>query len=286
MTELCQGPDLSPRVPRLKAPPGTTDTHFHLFGPESKYPYDPDREYTPPDATPQMARRHFDALGVQRVVAVQASVYKLDNRCQLDGVAEIGLPYRVVVTVPKETTDPELDALEERGVCGVRFIMAHGGGLPPEDLEFYADRMKELGWHLQLMVKPGHLIQLAPRLAKLSCPFVIDHMSMVKPGDGLQQPAFQALLRLIKLGHCWVKITGAYRLSENGPGYEDLAPFARALAEAAPRRLVWGSDWPHPAHKGVMPNDADLLDLLQTWIPDEAVRKQILVDNPAALYGF
>lgn len=286
MTDLRQGPDLSPRVPRLKAPPGTTDTHFHLFGPAAKYPYDPDREYTPPDATPQMARRHFDALGVERVVAVQASVYKLDNRCQLDGVAEIGLPYRAVVSVPKETTDAELDALEERGVCGVRFIMAHGGGLSPDDLEFYADRMKELGWHIQLMVKPGHLIQLAPRLAKLSCPFVIDHMSMVKPAEGLQQPAFQALLRLIRLGHCWVKITGAYRLSEQGPVYGDLSPFARALVEAAPRRLVWGSDWPHPAHKGKMPNDADLLDLLLDWIPDAGVRKQILVDNPAALYGF
>jgi predicted TIM-barrel fold metal-dependent hydrolase len=109
---------------------------------------------------------------------------------------------------------------------------------------------------------------------------------MVKPAEGLQQPAFQALLRLIKLGHCWVKISGAYRLSEQGPAYGDLAPFARALAEAAPRRLVWGSDWPHPAFKGKMPNDADLLDLLLDWIPDAGVCKQVLVDNPAALYGF
>jgi predicted TIM-barrel fold metal-dependent hydrolase len=286
MTELCQGPDSNTRVPRLKAPPGATDAHFHMFGPASRYPYADDREYTPPDATPQAARKLFDALGIQRVVAVQASVYKTDNRAQLEGAAAIGLPFRAVVTLPKETSDAELDRMDELGACGMRFILAHEGGLSPDDLEYYADRMKEIGWHIQLMVRPAHLIELGKRLERLSCSFVIDHMGMVKPGEGLTQPAFQILLNLLKTGHGWAKISGAYRLSEKYPNYDDLAPFVRALVATAPRRLVWGSDWPHPVFKGTMPNDADLLDVLLDWVPDAGVRQSILCDNPAALYGF
>jgi len=286
MTDLCQGPNPEVRKPRLAVPAGATDTHFHLFGPEARYPYAAGREYTPPDATAKDARRVFDTLGVQRCVVVQPSVLGTDNRCTLVQGAAIGIPMRAIVVVPRETTDAELDRLDGLGARGVRFILAHAGGLDPADLEFHADRMKELGWHIQLMVKPHHLVELEERLARLPCPIVIDHMTMVKPAEGLQQPAFQALLRLLRAGHAWVKFTGAYRLSEAQPYYSDLAPFARTLVTARPDRIVWGSDWPHAAFKGKMPNTTDLLDLLGEWAPDAPTRKRILVDNPAVLYGF
>ncbi len=286
MTELCQGPDPLVRKPKTAAPRNTTDTHFHLFGPAPHYPYVDEREYTPPDALPQSARAMFDTLGVGRVVVIQPSVYGTDNRCQLEKAAELGLPFRAVVVTGRDTPDAELARLHGLGARGMRFILAHIGGLPPDDLEFYADRMRELGWHIQLMVRPQHLLALEARLAKLSCPIVIDHMAMVKPEEGPQQPAFQALIGLLRGGNCWVKLTGAYRLSQQPPLYPDMAPLARALVEAAPDRLVWGTDWPNVHFKGKPPNAADLLDLLAGWVPDAAVRQRILVDNPAALYGF
>jgi predicted TIM-barrel fold metal-dependent hydrolase len=284
MTDLCQGPNPDVHKPRLAVPAGATDTHFHLF--EARYPYGAGREYTPPDATAQAARRVFDALGIQRCVVIQPSVYGSDNRAQLEMGAAIGLPMRAIVVVPRDISDAELDTMDELGARGVRFTLAHAGALDPADIEFYADRMKELGWHLQFMVKPHQLVELEERLAKLSCSIVIDHMAMVKPGEGLQQATFQALLRLMKMGHTWVKFTGAYRLSEAQPYYGDLAPFARTLVTARPDRIVWGSDWPHVAFKGKMPNTTDLLDLLGEWAPDANLRKRILVDNPAVLYGF
>ena len=286
MTDLCQGPNPDVRKPRLAVPAGATDTHFHLFGPEQRYPYAGGREYTSPDASAKDARRVFDTLGVQRCVVIQPSVYRTDNRCQLEQGAAIGLPMRAIVVVPRDIADAELDTMDELGARGVRFTLAHAGALDPADIEFYADRMKELGWHIQFMVKPDQLVELEERLARLSCSILIDHMAMVKPDEGLQQPAFQALLRLLKAGHAWVKFTGAYRLSSAQPSYGDLAPFARTLVTARPDRIVWGSDWPHVAFKGRMPNTTDLLDLLGDWAADAAIRKRILVDNPAVLYGF
>jgi predicted TIM-barrel fold metal-dependent hydrolase len=284
MTDLCQGPNPDVRKPRIEVPNGATDTHFHLFGPD--YPYADGREYTPPDARASEARRVFDTLGIERFVVIQPSVYGTDNACQLEQGAGIGLPMRAIVVVPRDISDGELERMDDLGVRGVRFTLAHAGALDPADIEFYAARMAELGWHLQFMVKPGQLVQLEPRLARLPCPVVIDHMTMPKPADGVEQPAFRALLRLIKAGHCWVKLTGAYRLSEAQPHYPDLAPFAQALVAARPDRVVWGSDWPHVAFKGRMPNTTDLMDLLADWVPDAANRKRVLVDNPATLYGF
>jgi predicted TIM-barrel fold metal-dependent hydrolase len=286
MTDLCQGPNPDVPKPRLAVPAGATDTHFHLFGPQTRYPYQAGREYTPPDASAETARRVFDVLGIQRCVVIQPSVYGADNRCQLEQGAAIGLPMRAIVVTARDISDTELDRLDELGARGVRFTLAHAGALDPADIEFYADRMKELGWHIQFMVKPHQLVELEARLARLSCSVVIDHMAMVKPAEGLAQPAFQALLRLVKAGHTWVKFTGAYRLSGQQPSYGELAPFSRTLVTARPDRIVWGSDWPHVALKGQMPNTTDLLDLLGDWASDAILRRRILVDNPAVLYGF
>lgn len=285
MIELCQGPDPHPRKPRIAMPPGATDTHFHLFGPSSEYPLVDVREYTPPLVTPAMARQLFDTLGIQRAVVIQPSVYGEDNRAQLVGAKDVGIPIRAVIVAGYETSDKELAKLHEQGARGLRFILAHPGGLPLSDLEPFAERIKDMGWHIQLLAKGSQLLELAPRIEKLACPAVIDHIGMIRPADGIQQPAFQAVLRLLNQGH-WVKLSGGYRLSQETPPYRDLIPYVQALVAAQPDRIVWASDWPHAFVKGQMPNTTDLVDLLGEWVPDAAMRRRILVDNPAVLYGF
>jgi len=283
--ELSQGPDPHPRKPRFKMPDGATDTHFHLFGPQNRYSLVTLREYTPQLITPTMARQLFDTLGIQRAVVIQPSVYGEDNRAQLEGAREIGIPTRAVIVARHDTSDKELVALHEQGARGLRYVLAHPGGLPLAELERWALRAKELGWHIQFLAKGPQLLEIAPRLEKLACPAVIDHIGMFKPSDGLHQPVFQAVLRLLRQGH-WVKLSGAYRLSAQAPPYIELKPYVARLVGARPDRLVWASDWPHVFIKTPMPNTTDLLDLLADWVPDEATRNRILVDNPAALYGF
>ena len=285
MSDLCQGPDPHPRKPHIAVPPGATDTHFHLFGDPARYPFVALREYTPPVITPAMARHVFDILGISRAVVIQPSVYGEDNRAQLEGAAEVGIPVRAVIVAPYSATDRELDKLHEQGARGLRYVLAHPGGLPLSDLERFANRVKDRDWHIQFLAKGPQLLELAPRIEKLSCPVVIDHMGMFRPADGIAQPAFQAVLRLLRLGH-WVKLSGAYRLSQEQPPYRDLIPYVQALVTERPDRIVWASDWPHAFLKGKMPNTTDLLDMLGDWIPDDAARRRVLVDNPAALYGF
>jgi predicted TIM-barrel fold metal-dependent hydrolase len=167
----------------------------------------------------------------------------------------------------------------------LRYVLAHPGGLPVSDLERWAERVKELGWHIQVLAKGDQLVELAPRLEALACPVVIDHIGMFRPEEGLGQPAFQAVRRLLRHGH-WVKLSGGYRLSRQAPPYRDLIPYVQDLVAARPDRIVWASDWPHAFLKTSMPNTTDLLDLLVDWVPDEKARNRILVDNPAQLYGF
>ncbi len=282
---LCQGPDPHPRKPHFKMPAGATDTHIHLFGSQSRYPLVDLREYTPQLITPALARQLFDTLGVQRAVVIQPSIYGEDNRAQLEGARDIGIPTRAVIVARHDTSDRDLMALHEQGARGLRYVLAHPGGLPLADLERWAARAKELGWHIQFLAKGQQLLEIAPRLEKLACPAVIDHIGMFKPGDGIDQPVFRAVLRLVQQGH-WVKLSGAYRLSEQAPPYPDLKPFVAKLLAARPDRLVWASDWPHVFIKTPMPDTTDLLDALADWVPDETTRNRILVDNPAALYGF
>jgi predicted TIM-barrel fold metal-dependent hydrolase len=283
--DLCQGPDPHPRRPRLKVPPGATDTHFHLFGPQDRYPLVRLREYTPPLITPEFARALFDTLGIQRAVVVQPSVYGEDNRAQLDGAKALGISTRAVIVAHYQTSDRALAQFHEQGARGLRFVLAHPGGIAVSDLERWAARLKELNWHIQFLVKAPQLLELLPRIEKLACPAVIDHIGMIRPDQGLDQPAFQAVLYLLAKGH-WVKLSGAYRLSQEAPPYPSLMPFVARLIEERPDRIVWASDWPHVFVKGLMPHTTDLLDLMLDWVPDDAARRRILVDNPAALYGF
>lgn len=286
MIEQCQGPNPNPELPRLKAPLGSTDSHFHILGPAERFPYVEGREYTPLDALPAACRHLFDTLGVTRAVLIQPSVYGADNSCMIEAATQLAIPARMIVVIPFETTDKELVRLHDAGARGVRFILAHQGGLPLSDLERFSARIKEMGWHIELLLRPNHLLELESRLAKLPTDFTIDHLGFVRPEEGLSQPAFQAMLRLITAGRCWVKFTGGYRLASTEAPFPDLIPFAEALVTARPDRILWGSDWPHVMVKGKIPNTTELFDLLLKWVPDEQARKKILVDNPAQLFGF
>jgi predicted TIM-barrel fold metal-dependent hydrolase len=284
----CPPPDFAPRAPRVALPPGATDCHAHVFGPAARYAYAEPRSYTPPDCSLGAYRHMLATIGCERAVLVQPSVYGTDNAAHLAALGEAGPDFRMVAVVGAEVAAAELERMHAAGVRGVRYNLVTQGGLAVDGLARMAERLAPLGWHLQLFVQPDALAQLEPQLAALPVPVVIDHMGHVTTDLGLAHPGFQALLRLLRGGNGWVKLSGAYRTSRQAaPPFADVVPFAQALIAAAPERCVWGSDWPHPmVNDRPMPNDGDLANLLADWAPDPAQRRRILVENPARLYGF
>jgi predicted TIM-barrel fold metal-dependent hydrolase len=286
MTKLCLAPDPDPAPPSFVLPANATDCHMHLFGTAPEFPYVAERDYTPAEAGVAAARALYAKLGITRIVVIQPSVYGTDNRCQLEFGAQLGLPFRAVIVPQPDTSERSLADFHRQGVRGIRYILAHPGGLDIAGLEQSADRASELGWHLEFLLKPYQLLELEPRLAKLRCPVSFDHLAFMKTGDGVAQPAFQALIRLLQGGNSWVKFSGAYRVSGVADQYAAVWPFARKLMETNPDRIVWGSDWPHVGQMSKMPRTTPLLDLLRDWAPDEKQRHRILVENPAQLYGF
>lgn len=284
----CAGPDPNPQRPRIAIPAGGCDCHAHVFGPAERYPYDPKRAYTPPDAPTTHYLSMLDAVGLTRGVLVQPSVYGTDNRCLLAALGAAPQRLRGVVVVdPRAANTTQLEAWTRRGVCGVRFNLVVSGGLPLQHLESIAERLAEIGWHLDLIVdQVERLAALEECLRRLPCDVVIEQMGRIKGGQPMTVPGFQALLRLLRDGKAWVKLSHAYHISSAGLPYADTTVFARQLVEAAPECVVWGSDWPHPMVQGVMPNDGDLLELVGEWVPDPRQRKAVLCDNPAKLYGF
>ncbi|MXP66071.1 GntR family transcriptional regulator [Roseomonas sp. M0104] len=283
---LCPGPDPEPHGPtRFTVPAGAVDTHAHVIGLPPDWPLVPNRSYTPPAAPREAYLAMLDATGMTYGVLVQVSVHGTDNRLMLQTLRADPQRLRGVAVAALGRPDSEYRALKEAGVTGLRVNVLFGGGVSMDDLESYGDLCREYGWHLQFLLDARDLPQLAPRLARLPVPAVVDHMGHFPAAEGVGHPGFQALLGLVRDG-AWVKLSGAYRLSNAAPAYAEATPLARALLEAAPGRCVWGSDWPHVANWGAMPNVGDLLDLLADWAPDEAVRHRILVENPARLYGF
>lgn len=285
MTSYCQGPDPKPVKPAFTVPAGATDCHFHLFGPEQEYPYVPERGYTPPDASIADYRHVAKTLGIDRAVVVQASVHGQDNRRLLDALPRLGMPTRGVAVTPADVSDRELDEMYEQGVRALRVISVMPGGISMQALPDIARRLAPRGFHLQLVVSPDHLIEHEAMIAALHCRVVIDHNAFVAAKDGIGNPAFQALLRLMARDHLWAKLTASYHCSSQPP-YTDLDAFALALIDSAPDRTVWGTDWPHVNVKGEMPNTTLLLDRVMRWLPDEAARARLLVDNPTELFGF
>lgn len=287
---LCAGPDPDTRRPRLRLPPGSCDTHAHVFGPAARYPYAPGRIYTPPDAPPAAYRRMLSVLGVQRSVLVQPSVYGTDNRAMLDAIAASAGAMRGIAVVDEAVSDAELGRLHGIGVRGIRFnvvdVAVDRGVLPMRTVRRLAERIRPLGWHVQLLVHVDDFPELEAMLAAFPTDVVIDHFGYMSTARGLADPGFQGLLRLLGSGRGWVKLTAPYRISAQAMPYPDVIPCAHALVEANPERILWGTDWPHAKHEGPMPNDGEMCERLADWIPDERRRHLALVDNPARLYGF
>jgi predicted TIM-barrel fold metal-dependent hydrolase len=285
-TDLIAGPDPDPITPSVTLPANACDSHCHIFGPGDLFPYHPNRSYTPPDATKDDLRALHDHLGISRAVIVHASCHGTYMDATLDAIAHSGGRYRGTSIVDPAITDQELRRLHDGGIRAVRFnFVKHLESVPdPAVVKRMAERVKPLGWHLVVHLDAADIGELSPMLLGLPVPFVIDHMARVKAADGLDQAPFRTLLDLMQHDSAWVKICGGERIS-SGPPFHDAVPFAQALIAAAPDRVLWGTDWPHPNVKN-MPNDGGLVDLFGLYAPDDATRQRVLVDNPSRLYFF
>lgn len=271
-------------APNLKAPPDATDCHHHIY--DARYPVDPTSTLRPGDAFVDDYRARQKRLGTSRSVIVQPSTYGTDNRCLVDALAAFGATARGVAVVRDTVADAELKRLDGLGVRGLRFNLAQAGATTPEMIEPLATRIEPLGWHIQINAPAARILALLPILARVPVPVVFDHLAHIPEPDGVTHPLFAAMRARLDAGRTWIRLSGAYGDSWTGPPSDaDASAVARAYVTAAPERLVWGSDWPHPTEQS-KPDDAGLFDLLTNWAPHAAVRHRILVENPAALYRF
>ena len=272
--------------PTFLLPSGAWDTHVHIFGPPERYPHVEKPHYTLPDGTLAQYRSLMPRLGVERFVIVQPSYYGTDNSCLLDTLVEVGDRARGVVMIEPDMTDAELAGFHRRGVRAVRLDLFKRAHEPLAGIKSYitqmAARVGPLGWHLQFYA-PGRVVRdLIHFFATLQIDFVIDHMGYMLEEDGLRSEDFAALLDLLQGGHCYLKLSGAYRIAKLR-GYEYVEPVARAIVERAPDKAVWGSDWPHISYSDR--DTGELLSLLERWAPSQSARRQILVENPNRLFG-
>jgi predicted TIM-barrel fold metal-dependent hydrolase len=290
---LCQAPDYEIRSPKIVFPSGAVDCHTHVCGPASKFPYAQERIYTPPDATLESYQTLLKMLGVARAVLVQPSVYGTDNRAMLAALKSHPKQLRGVAVIPNDLNaieDIQLEKLHQTGVRGIRCnivdVADPSAGLPIQNLKDLANRIKPFGWHLELLMHVNEYPNLAKVFENFPVDLVFGHFGYCHAKHGVKNEGFQGLLELLKNEQAWVKMTGPYRICDDDLPYADMQPFNDAVIKANPNRLVWGSDWPHVMVKKQMPHDADLCDLLGSWVQDENLRKSILVDNPCILYDF
>ena len=275
------------QAPKLKAPPHAADCHMHFY--DDRFPAAASATLRPPNATVENYRLFQKRIGTSRTVIVTPSTYGTDNRPSLQAAAKLGSSARVVAVVDDTVTDAELERLARLGVCGIRFNLVQKGATSLEMLEPLAARVHELGWHVQIHMLGDQIVQLEQVLSRLPVPVVFDHLGRVPQPAGTDHPSFRVILDLVEKGRAWVKVSGAYHDTKAGPpGYADTSAVAKAFVRAAPERMVWGSDWPHPTVKETAdkPDDAALFDLLAEWTPDENSLRKVLVENPQTLYGF
>jgi len=271
-------------APRLLVPRDACDCHMHIY--DSRFPVAATATLRPPDAYPSDYRRLQKRIGTMRNVIVQPSTYGTDNRCTLDALDQMSSIARAVAVVDTTVSDQELKRMDALGVRGIRFNLVQAGATTIEMVEPLSKRVNELGWHVQIHMLGTQIVQIEDLLQRLPSPIVFDHMGRIPQPAGTVHPAFRVIRKLLDKGKTWVKLSGAYQDSKVGPPtYADVNELAQAYVQAAPERMLWATDWPHPTQK-VKPDDAVLLDLLIAWTPDEPTRRQILVDNPEALYGF
>jgi predicted TIM-barrel fold metal-dependent hydrolase len=271
-----------------------------VFGDPARFPFWTGRTYTPPIADVAAWQDVHRALGIERGILVQPSVYGTDNRCQLDAIKQLGGRVRGVAVIAEDAPAGELDALHRGGIRGIRVNLETFGIADPAAASARLRRslaqLAQRPWHVQLFVRSSIVPALESAILESPLPIVFDHFGGVRADAGLNDPGFQSLLKLARAGKAYVKVSGAYRASVSGPpDYADVLPFARALIEANPARVLWGSDWPHPDSRphaisqisaNLPVNDAAVLNQLAAWAPDASTRKAILVDNPVRLYGF
>ena len=279
-------------------PPGACDCHTHVFGDGKDFPWWEKRAYTPPPASADELLALQNDLHLSRVVIVHPSVYATDNSATLDGIKRLGSRARGVAVIDAATSRGQLEEMAAGGIRGARINLETAGEFNPDNakrqLDATARQIDGLGWHVQFFTRPSVIAALEGQFRQAPYPVVIDHFGNYPAAQGVNQPHFDVLADLVKSGKCYVKISGAYRISSKAPDYPDAAPFARALIAANVDRIVWGTDWPHPGHgkpiteitPPIPVDDGALMNQLPVWEPDAAVRKKILVDNPARLYGF
>lgn len=285
-------PDFNPRRPAIRLPPLACDCHAHICGPIARYPYYSKRIYTPVDSLVPDYLHMLGTLGVERAVIVQGSIYGTDNTVLLAALKSGGSKFRGVAVVPADIAEPEIRTLHNAGVRGVRINIVDTRDdksvLPLAALKPLAERIKPFGWHVEFLLHADEFPCLDESLADFPVNVVFGHLGYVRADKGLATPGFQALLRLMKSGRAWVKLTGPYRISTQPLPHADTIAYTHALIEANADRVIWGTDWPHVMlnWKIPMPNDGDLCELLSAWVPDASLRKRVLVDNPTRLYGF
>jgi predicted TIM-barrel fold metal-dependent hydrolase len=289
------GPVPRPRAPREKPPSGAWDSHAHIFGPAEQFPFAPGRGYTPPDAPAERYIALLDHLGFARGVLVQGNAHGFDNRVLLDALDRYPKRLRGVAITDTRVAPATLRDWHRLGMRGLRFHLFSDAGRPGyvrgvglDVFEVFRAAMCDLGWVMQVFCDWRLMGEMAARLRDISkeMPVIVDHMLNIPAARGVEDPNFQALLRLVGDGHAYVKVSAAYRLSDRFPDYPDARPFHDALLRANPERLMWGTDWPHPSIPGeVMPDDGHLLDLFHAWTSDEQMRRKILVETPTRLFG-
>ena len=290
---MCLAPLRGPSKAPFRPPEGSIDTHVHVF--ETGRAMTPDRGYTPPESNVGHLRDLHAALGIDRVVFTQPSIYATDNSAILDGMdtlnSESPNRARAVVAIGTQDglSDHDLAQWHQRGVRGVRLNTDNAGGMPItwDELPDLCERIAPLGWHVEFLFPGAHITELRPVFESLPLPVVLAHFAYQPAAAGVHAEGFKTLVDLLRGGNTWLKISGADRVSAVGPPrYADVAPMAEALVAAAPERLMWGTDWPHPNKFEQVPDEGHLLGAFGDWVSDPALRQQILVHNPAAFYGF
>ena len=277
-----------PSKPKLKLPAGACDAHVHVFGPRRRFPFAEGRRYTPSDAPKELLFTLHERLGIEHCVIVQPACHGTDNSVTIDAIAATSGSYKGVALVPMTISDAELKQLDAAGLCGARFhYMTHlAKGPRIDEVISFGKRFADIGWHLQVHLEAELIAEFTPALKRSPVPVVIDHMGRIDASLGMNQPGFQALLALLNDKNVWVKVSGSDRVTRQGPPYSDAVPFARKLVAEFGDRCVWGSDWPHPNHRGPTPDDGMLVDILAEIAPGEPARQALLVDNPRRFYRF
>ena len=290
---LCQAPDPEIRSPKIVFPAGAVDCHAHVCGPETVFPYANERIYTPPNATLAQYNALLAMLGISRAVLVQPSVYGSDNRAMLAALSSNPEKFRGVAVVDSDSqkiSDIQLEKLHAAGVRGLRCnivdVADKSACLPINELTALAQRIAPFGWHLELLMHVNEYPDVDKTFANFPVDLVFGHFGYSHAKHGISDQGFIGLLNLMKDQKAWVKMTGPYRICDGDLPYADMRPFNDAVIAANPKQLIWGSDWPHVMVKKHMPHDADLCELLGSWVSDESLRKAILVDNPCMLYDF